>query len=141
MIPYIDTSVFIAAVAAEADSRRARAWMLERQDAGICISDWVVTEVSAALSVKIRRGELTAQERAAALILFSELCRDSFTILRVTKHDFVLAAALADNHALGLRAGDALHAAIAASNNLEICTLDKRLAAAGEACGVATFLI
>ena len=141
MIPYIDTSVFISAVTAEIDSRRTRAWLAQQQDAGIGISDWCVTEISAALSVKIRRGEITADQRATALFLLADMIQTSLTVLPVSKGHFVHAARLADDFALGLRAGDALHIAIASANKLEIYTLDKRLAAAGAACGVVTHLI
>ena len=141
MIPYIDTSVFVSAVTAEMDSRRTRAWLAQQQDAGIGISDWGVTEISAALSKKIRRGEITADQRAAALFLLADMIENSLTVLPVSKSHFMHAARLADDFALGLRAGDALHIAIASANRLELYTLDKRLAAAGAACGLATHLI
>jgi len=54
-------------------------------------------------------------------------------MLAVTEVQFRTAAHYADRSDLGLRAGDALHLAIAADNGATIVTLDHRLAeAAGE---------
>ena len=50
--------------------------------------------------------------------------------------EFRVAARIADQHKLGLRAGDALHLAIAADHGATIATLDKRLADAALALGV-----
>ncbi|MDE2464494.1 MAG: PIN domain-containing protein, partial [Alphaproteobacteria bacterium] len=51
------------------------------------------------------------------------------------------AARLADQHALGLRAGDALHLAICADHGATLCTLDRRLGEAGPALGVKAELL
>jgi len=48
--------------------------------------------------------------------------------LPVESDDFRTAALFCDQHALGLRAGDALHLAIAARHGAELCTLDRQLA-------------
>jgi predicted nucleic acid-binding protein len=48
---------------------------------------------------------------------------------------------LASQYGLGLRAGDALHAAICAGHGATLCTLDKKLSQAGSALGVQTALI
>jgi uncharacterized protein len=55
--------------------------------------------------------------------------------------DFRTAARLADQHAIGLRAGDALHLAICASHGATLCTLDRRLGDAGSALGIKTILL
>ena len=52
-----------------------------------------------------------------------------------------MAARFADQYALGLRAGDALHLAICADRGAIICTLDRRLAEAALALGVETALL
>jgi uncharacterized protein len=48
---------------------------------------------------------------------------------------------LADQHALGLRAGDALHLAICTDHGATLCTLDRRLANAGSTLGVKAMLL
>jgi uncharacterized protein len=138
---YVDTSVIVAATALEEFSERARAWLAKNAAGPVYISDWVTAEFSAALSVKMRRREITNEERLAGVILFSALKAESFGVLEITRNHFALAASYADNAEMGLRAGDALHLAVAGANKLEVFTLDKRLASAGSACGVATHLI
>ena len=54
---------------------------------------------------------------------------------------FRTAARFADQHALGLRARDALHLAICADQGATLCTLDRRLSEAGPALGVKTMLL
>jgi predicted nucleic acid-binding protein len=54
---------------------------------------------------------------------------------------FRAAASFVDHHALGLRAGDALHLASASEHGATVCTLDRRLAEAGPAVGVPTQLL
>jgi len=52
-----------------------------------------------------------------------------------------MAAAFVDQQKLGLRAGDALHLAVAASHGASVHTLDRRLAEAGPALGISTWLV
>ena len=105
------------------------------------ISDWVVTEYSAALSIKLRTQQLIPEDRAEALAAFSRLCTEALTILPVATSQFRAAALLADQYALGLRAGDALHVAVCADQGATLCTLDRRLAQVGGACGVKIILV
>lgn len=94
--------------------------------------------MSSALSIKLRTGQIDAEMRAAALALFNTLVAESLTVLPVTPTQFRLAARFADQHALGLRAGDALHLAIASDHGATVVTLDRRLAEAGPMVGVPT---
>ena len=73
--------------------------------------------------------------------MFNSLIAESFTVLRVASGQFRAAARFADQHALGLRAGDALHLAIASDHGATVHTLDQRLAEAGPALGVPTALL
>jgi uncharacterized protein len=57
-------------------------------------------------------------------------------VMPVTRAHFLAAARFAEQYALGLRAGDALHVAIAAEQGATICTLDKHLAEAAVTLGV-----
>jgi uncharacterized protein len=76
-----------------------------------------------------------------ALTMFTRLAADSFTVLPVTRSQFRIGARFADQHALGLRAGDTLHLAICADQGATLCTLDRRLGEAGPALGVKTMLL
>ena len=73
--------------------------------------------------------------------MFNKLVAESFTVLAVTGAHLRATAKFVDQHALGLRAGDALHLAIASEHGATVHTLDQRLAEAGPALGVPTQLL
>ena len=105
------------------------------------ISDWVVTEFASALSIKIRAHQLTIADRAKATSLFTRLKAESLTLVPITRDHFVTAARFVEQFAVGLRAGDALHVAVAAEHGATIFTLDRRLAESAITHGVAAKLL
>ncbi len=136
MTLYLDTSVLVAALTRETDSIRIQTWLAEQAPGDLVISDWVATEFSSALSIKLRTGQIDTDHRADALAMFTQLSGESFTILPVSGVQFRTAARFADQVKLGLHAGDALHLAICADFGATLCTLDKPLGKAGPALGV-----
>lgn len=141
MTIYVDTSVLVAALTREAETERMQAWLAARRADPLAVSAWTIAEFSAALSIRVRRRDLGPADRAEILAVFSVLCAESFQHLAVTTSDFRAAARFADQYALGLRAGDALHLAIASERGAELATLDQTLAAAGPPLGVKTRLL
>lgn len=133
---YLDTSLLVAALTNEAATGGVQLWLSRQDPEELAISDWVVTEFSSALSIKLRTGQIAVAHRAAALAFFTRLTAESFTILNVGVACFSTAARFADQHTLGLRAGDALHLAVAQGGGATLCTLDRRLADAGVVLGV-----
>ena len=102
----------------------------------LVISDWVMAEFSAALSIKVRTGQLGPEHRAEALAVFRSMAELSLNIVSVSRMDFAAAARLSDQHTSGLRAGDALHLAIAANHGYRLVSLDRTLAQSGLELGV-----
>lgn len=131
----------MSALTRAAATERMQIWLGDQTPGSLMISDWVGTEFSSALSIKLREGHIDLSRRADALAMFGRLARESFAVVAVSVAQFRTAARFADQHGLGLRAGDALHLAICADHGATLCTLDRRLAEAGGASGVKTALL
>jgi len=137
---YLDTSLLIAALTRETASERTRAWLRDH-GTGAAISWWVETEIASALSLKLRTGQIEIDHRNAAVAAFRRLVSESLEILGVSQTHFQIAAQFAGLHQAGIRAGDALHLAIAYDYGATLCTLDRRLSEAGPEIGVQTVLV
>lgn len=141
MTLYLDTSLLVAALTNEAETSHVQAWLGAQAADDLAISDWVTTEFSSALSVKLRSGQIESVHRAGVLTTFARLSADSLTVLPISASQFRMAARFVDQYALGLRAGDALHLAICADHGATLCTLDPRLGTAGPVLGVQTTVL
>jgi predicted nucleic acid-binding protein len=138
---YLDTSVLVAAMTRETRTATTQRWLGAQAAGSLAISDWVITEFSAALAMKLRLGALETAHRAEALRVFTTLVDESFHVLGTSAMEFRVAAKYADQHKTGLRAGDALHLAIAAGHGAGLVTLDRKLAAAARSLGVSCRMV
>ena len=76
---YLDTSLLVAALTNEAETERIQGWLGRQAEDDLAISDWVVTEFSSALSIKLRAGHIEPAHRADALAMFARLTTDNLS--------------------------------------------------------------
>ncbi|WP_018140876.1 type II toxin-antitoxin system VapC family toxin [Thioalkalivibrio sp. ALJ7] len=138
---YLDTSILVTALTRAPRTEEVQDWLAAQDADALCISHWVLTDFSAALSMKVRMEILTPRERANVLGAFAALRESSLSTLPISSIDYHTAAHFADDHASGLRAGDALHLAIAYNHGVALCSLDETLVAAAEPMGVNATLL
>lgn len=138
---YLDTSLLVSALTNETETERTQTWLGQQPRDDLVISDWVAVEFSSALSIKLRTGQIEAVHRAEALATFTRLAAESFAVVPLSRSQFRTAARFVEQHALGLRAGDALHLSVCADLGATLCSLDQRLHDAGLALGVKTMLL
>ena len=129
---YVDTSVIVSFFILDDQARKARAWAAS--GARVVLSDWTLTEFTAALSHQVRLGALTDPERAAAETAFDRW-KSRLVVLEVGRDRFDEARGLMRAHPR-LRAADALHLAIAMSSGLGLATADQDMRDAAVAEGI-----
>lgn len=138
---YLDTSLVMSLIAVEPSTAAAHEWLATHPDDGLAISDWVVTEVASALSLIERVGRLVGEGRGRAWSNLQELMAADVTVLPVSRQAFHAAAGMAGRASLGLRAGDALHLAVAGEFGAPVVTRDIGQARAAQTLGLATHLL
>ena len=107
---YLDTSVVVALLTPEERSAQALDWFGQSREPLIS-SDWLITETHSALGIKQRHHGLSSGARQAADLL--------------------------QDPGLGLRAGDALHLAVALhSRCTHLASFDSRMQQAAVALGM-----
>lgn len=128
---YLDTNVIVPLVVPELTSKAIRSWFEGVADRPLTTSAWTLTECASAMGIKVRERRLSPTEAEAALRLVEEIAERSLTVVVPSHADFALAGRYLRRYALGLRAGDALHVAVAANAGAEtVYSLDRRMIAA-----------
>ncbi len=133
---YVDTSALVPLFIREAMTD-AVIDFLESSDESPAISEWTMVEFASAAAIKVRAGQATAKLAAQATARMREFAQKHCTIAVPVREDFRRAAELAGSDTLKLRAGDALHLAIAESLGTKvILCLDQPMVASARALGM-----
>lgn len=138
---YLDTSVAIPMFTPEPASRTVLAWLDACEDE-LVSADWILTEFASALFVKVRRGDLTHKHANSAWDNFELFSRSGLYLLPAPRTAFARSAELIRKSSTTLRAGDALHLAMALDIGATIvATADEQLghSAAAQGLTVARF--
>ncbi len=134
---YFDTSFLAPLIMNEASSDAVERAMAAMSSEVLAVSHWTRVEFSSLLARKVRMGDITAGDANRADAEFEAILRESFLVLLPNQADFDLSKAFLAAYQTGLRAGDALHLAIASNHGARsIHSLDKGMISAGTTLGL-----
>ena len=134
---YFDTSFLAPLILHETTSADVEKFVTGLPAGELAISHWTRIEFSSLLAREVRMGGLDSRVARDADAQFDALVAESFVVLLPNAGDFDLARQNLQTYEAGLRAGDALHLAIAANRRADaVYSLDKALLKAGKLLGV-----
>lgn len=137
MTLYFDTSFLAPLILQESTSARIEKFITRLPPGELAISHWARVEFSSLLAREVHMGGLDGAAAREADTQFETVVTESFVVLLPNADDFNLAKTYLGNYETGLRAGDALHLAIAQNHHAKaVYTLDKTLFKAGKHLGV-----
>jgi uncharacterized protein len=129
---YFDTSFLAPLVLPESTSDKIAAFVRRLPVEELTVSHWTRVEFSSLIARDVRMSVLDAAAGARADARFEAMVDASFAVLLPNADDFGLAKRYLGKFNAGLRAGDALHLAIAGNRQAAaIYSLDKGLLMAG----------
>lgn len=135
---YFDTSFLVPLLLPEPASRAVDEFFNKVEPtAALTVSQWGRVEFASVLSRLSRMGELTKAATSACAERFDKLIGDSFDVIAPTVADYDLCWGWLCRFDSNLRAGDALHLAIAANAGAtKVYTLDHGMLEAGRQLGL-----
>jgi predicted nucleic acid-binding protein len=134
---YFDTSFLAPLVLPEATSDAIAEYVRGLSADQFTVSHWTRVEFSSLIAREVRMGGLDAEAAAHADARFEAMVDESFAVVLPNADDFNLAKEYLGHYETGLRAGDALHLAIARNRRAEVIySLDKTLLKAGKRLGL-----
>ena len=134
---YFDTSFLVPLVLPEATSEPVARFFEDLPGEDPAVSHWTRVEFASLLAREVRMSGLDAAAAREAGSRFEAMVEESFVVFLPNRDDFDRARDWLGRFETALRAGDALHLAIAANRRAEaIYSLDKAMIAAGRALGL-----
>ena len=139
-VRYFDTSFLVPLILPEATSEAVASFLGGLPAGQFAVSHWTRVEFASLLAREVRMGgRLDAAAARGAGVRFETMVEESFTVLSPNRGDFDQAREWLGYFETGLRAGDALHLAIAGNRGADaIYSLDKSLIKAGQKLGLPT---
>ena len=138
---YVDTSALVPVFIREPKSEAVLAW-LETSGERLIVSEWSIAEFSSAAAIKVRTGEIEPALAKQARTRLLDFAENHCSIALPQRAEFRRAAELAGDASLKLRAGDALHLAIAEASKAEgILCLDESMAESAKTMGLNVVLV
>jgi predicted nucleic acid-binding protein len=129
---YFDTSFLAPLILEEPTSSKIEEFIATLPETELAVCHLARIEFSSLLAREARMGGLSGNSARDADAQFEAMLRESFLVLLPAAAAFDLAKEYLRQYTSGLRAGDALHLAVAKTNEAEtIYTLDKTLLKAG----------
>lgn len=135
---YLDTSVLGAIFFREPGAADLVARLESQRKEKLMISAWTLTGMVSIGGIKQRTGAIDTETRQQALANFQRFASMHLGTAEIEPADFRTAAVLLESP-ITLRAGDALHLAVARRLGARFASLDHRLCAATEVLGLAKF--
>jgi len=138
---YIDTSALVPVFIREPKSEAVIGW-LELSGERLAISEWSLVEFASAAAIKVRTGQVAPNLAKQAMARVHEFAQKHCTVAVPGREEFHRAAELAGDDTLKLRAGDALHLAIAASLSAQaILCLDDAMIESAKSLGMNVVMV
>jgi uncharacterized protein len=132
---YVDTSVLVAYYCPEPLSDKAEKFLTTHKQPAI--SALTELELFSAVSRKVREGGISKRDANRIIATFvSHKDNELYAYLAVQPHHYTLARNWIGLFTLGLKTLDALHLAVASSENLTIVSADRGLLRSVEAVGL-----
>jgi uncharacterized protein len=125
---YLDTSALVPLFVHEPTSEAVRRQVSTLPAHELTISEWTKAEFVSAIGIRVRTGHLDRQVGLGIVQALHEMADRSLSVLAPETGDFVDAARYCEQFNLSLRAGDALHLAIASNHGARMLySLDRRM--------------
>jgi len=138
---YIDTSALVPIFIRELKSEAVIGW-LESSGERLSISEWSLVEFASAAAMKVRTGQVAPNLAKRSTVRVREFAQKHCTVAVPGRGEFRRAVELAGDGSLKLRAGDALHLAIAESLNAQgILCLDDAMIESAKSLGMNVVMV
>ena len=125
---YFDTSFLAPLFLEESTSTKIEAFFAKLPAGALYVSHWTRVEFASLIAREVRLGGLAEPDALLVIGQFDELVTESFQVLAPAVADYELAKSHIQHFATKLRAGDALHLAIASNHGAKtLYTLDAGL--------------